>query len=65
MVENLVAQLRRPKLAMLRLARRIASSARGLNGVHAARIAMVVPRSGKNSSRRWLKELASVHGLGP
>jgi len=60
-----VEQLRRPKLAMLRLVRRIASSARGLNGVDAVRIAMVVPRSGKNSSRRWPKELASVQALGP
>jgi len=60
-----VEQLRRPKLAMLRLARRIAFSARGPNGVDAARIATVVPRSGKSSSRTWLKELASVQELGP
>jgi len=59
-----VEQLRRPKLAMLRLARRIAISARGLNGVDAARIATVVPRSGKNSSRMWLKELENVQVLG-
>jgi len=64
-VENLVEQLRRPKLAMLRLARRIASSAHGLNGVHAARTAMVVPGSGKSSFSRMLKELASVQVLGP